>query len=169
MLKQLSRLSLFLLFCACSGAVSEPPFPIFLQEYPYQCGPVCLKMIMNHYGENIDLQTLETCSKMDTLEGTSLLGLTECAETLGYKSKGVKVSFEALVTEVPLPTIAHWDKNHFVVVYKVTPAKVWVADPALGKMEYDPAEFCTHWHRFNTDGVDQGVLLLLEKTGDEEQ
>lgn len=39
--------------------------------------------------------------------GASLLSSAEAAETMGFRSLGVKVSFEKLAQEVPLPCIVH--------------------------------------------------------------
>jgi ATP-binding cassette subfamily B protein len=38
---------------------------------------------------------------------------------MGFRSLGVQVDFETLAVEVPFPCIVHWNKNHFVVVYKI--------------------------------------------------
>jgi len=46
-----------------------------------------------------------------------MLGISEAAEAVGFRTMGVRVSFEKLATEAPLPCIVHWDQNHFVVVY----------------------------------------------------
>lgn len=54
---------------------------------------------------------------------------------------GLKVSFDNLVKEKPTPFIAHWNQVYFVVVYKITNEKVWVTDPAHGKVIYEKEEF----------------------------
>ncbi|MDR3272855.1 MAG: hypothetical protein LBT29_05195 [Flavobacteriaceae bacterium] len=36
-----------------------------------------------------------------------------------FKTLGVKINFKTLAEEVPLPCIVHWNKQHFVVVYKI--------------------------------------------------
>ena len=47
-----------------------------------------------------------------------MLGISTAAESIGFRSIGVHISFEQLV-EAPLPCIVHWKQNHFVVVYKI--------------------------------------------------
>jgi ATP-binding cassette subfamily B protein len=37
---------------------------------------------------------------------------------MGFKTIGAKLSFEKLI-QAPLPLIVHWDKQHFVVVYRI--------------------------------------------------
>ncbi len=83
------------------------------------CGPTCLRIIAAHYGRDIPIQTLRELS-YTSHEGTSLLGLSNAAEALGFHSAGVKLSWEQLCDEAPLPCIVHWNQKHFVVVYKIT-------------------------------------------------
>ena len=81
------------------------------------CGPTCLKMVAKHHGKTVDIQYLrDKC--MITREGVSLRGISRAAELMGFRSLGVKIDFEQLL-DAPLPCIAHWDQNHFVVVYDI--------------------------------------------------
>lgn len=79
------------------------------------------------------------------------------------------MSFDILVTEVPLPCIVHWNQNHFVVVYKIKKHKkgrytIYVADPGKGLVTYSKEEFCEHWISTRTNGEEKGIALLLEPT-----
>jgi len=73
-------------------------------------------------------------------EGVSLLGISEAAEGIGFKTIGVHISFEQLKEDSPLPCIVHWRQNHFVVVYAVAKHRsgttVCVADPIGGIDEF---------------------------------
>jgi ATP-binding cassette subfamily B protein len=60
-------------------------------------------------------------------DGVSLLGISEAAEAIGFRTVGVKIPFDKLTTEVPLPCIVHWDQNHFVVVYDVKSKNKWMS------------------------------------------
>jgi len=80
------------------------------------CGPTCLKIIAKNFGKVISIQELRKITET-TRAGSSLLGLSEAAEKLGFRSLGVKISLEKLL-EAPLPCILHWNKNHYVVLYK---------------------------------------------------
>ncbi len=51
-----------------------------------------------------------------------MLGIAEAAEAIGFRTMGIKLSFEKLATEAPMPCIVHWDQNHFVVVYALNRA-----------------------------------------------
>ena len=57
-----------------------------------------------------------------------MLGIAEAAEAIGFRSLGVKISFEKLADEAPLPCVVHWQQNHFVVVYAIKGAgSRWMA------------------------------------------
>ncbi|WP_109438666.1 cysteine peptidase family C39 domain-containing protein [Aquimarina sp. AU119] len=161
------KLLLFLLIITtllgCNNSVKNKDFPILLQETPVQCGPVCLKMISQYYGKDVEINELEKLSGMES-NGTSLLGLSEAAESIGLKNLGVKISFEQLVNEAPLPAIVHWNSNHYVVVYEVNLDSVSIADPAHGKIKYSKKEFCDGWLKGEMTTLTEGVALLLEKT-----
>jgi ATP-binding cassette subfamily B protein len=62
-----------------------------------------------------------------------------------------------------LPCIAHWNQNHFVVIYKIKKIKYLYADPAHGLLVYNKEEFLKSWV---SDAKDEGILLLLETTPD---
>jgi len=144
-----------------------PNFPHYHQPDAMDCGATCLRIIAKHYGKSYSLPELRTASHT-TREGASLLGLSEAAENLGFHTLSVKVDFDKLEQEAPLPCIAHWNQNHFVVVYKIKKNKVYVADPAHGLITYTKQEFLKQWVSdvAETNGVknEEGVLLLLEPT-----
>ena len=97
-------------------------FPHYTQLDEMDCGVTCLRMIAKHYGKSYSNQTLRERSFI-TRSGVSLLGLSEAAESIGFRTIGAKISFRQLVEDAPLPCILHWNQNHFVVLYKVKGAK----------------------------------------------
>ena len=99
-------------------------------------------------------------------EGISLKGISDISEAIGFRSLGVKLDFETLEKKVPLPAIAHWNQNHFVVVHKIKNGKVFIADPAYGHVTYKKEEFLKSWISNQHDGKEEGVLLLLEPSPD---
>jgi ATP-binding cassette subfamily B protein len=124
-------------------------------------------MIAKHYGKTYTVQQLrEMCAA--TREGVSMLGISDAAEKLGFKTLGVHVTFEKLMQDAPLPCIVHWKQEHFVVVYKITHSKhrttVYVADPGHGLIKFTEEEFCNSWISNRKDGKDEGIALLLEPT-----
>lgn len=145
-----------------SGVEEEENFPIILQKGDMDCGPVCLQMVCEYYGKNVDLDKLKRISKLDD-EGTSLFGLSEAADSVGLHNLGVELPYNDIV-EAPLPAIAYWEGNHFIVVYKVSKDSIWVADPAIGTVEYSKEEFCQSWSKLDSKDPNSGVLLLIETT-----
>lgn len=140
-------------------------FPFYKQPGAKDCGPTCLRIISRFYGKNIPLQQIRNLSET-TREGSSLLGLSEAAENLGFKSLGIQIDFKTLVEEVPLPCIVHWNKQHFVVVYKIDKTQtVYISDPSYGLITYTKEEFIKSWIGNNADeNTEEGVVLLLETT-----
>ena len=119
-------------------------FPFVKQPDAMDCGPACLKMIAGFYKINFSLETLRKKCFI-TREGVSFLGLSEAADSIGFRTIGVRVSFDILNENVPLPCIVHWRQKHFIVVYKIKKDKIWVADPAVGLITYTKEEFLKNW------------------------
>lgn len=139
-------------------------FPFYKQLDAMDCGPACLRMVAKFYGKNFTLQILRDRSFI-TRRGVSLLGISDAAESIGMRSMGIKISFERL-KKAPLPCIVHWKQEHFIVVYKIKKDKVFIANPAFGKVTCSVEEFLKGWVSTEKDGVGQGLCLLLEPTPD---
>ncbi|RXM49885.1 MULTISPECIES: peptidase domain-containing ABC transporter [unclassified Chryseobacterium] len=140
-------------------------FPFYKQPDTKDCGPTCLRIVSKYYGKSISLQQIRALSET-TREGSSLLGLSDAAENLGFRSLGVQVDFKTLVEEVPLPCIVHWNKNHFVVVYKTDKNnKIYISDPSYGLITYNQEEFIKAWIGENaSENTEEGIALILETT-----
>ena len=91
-------------------------FPHYTQLDQMDCGPTCLRMVAKHFGRSLSAQSLREKAQIGK-EGVSLLGIAEAAEAIGFRTMGIKLTFEKLASEAPLPCIVHWNQNHFVVVY----------------------------------------------------
>lgn len=96
-------------------------FPFFKQADYKDCGPTCLRMIAKHYGNDIPIQTLRDLTET-TRDGSSMMGLSDASEKIGFHSIGIQLSFRKL-SEIPLPSILHWNEEHFVVLYKIKKEK----------------------------------------------
>ena len=139
-------------------------FPFYRQPDHMDCGPTCLRMIAKYYGKNVTLGTLRELTET-TREGSSFQGLCDAAETMGFRTMAVQVSYQDLVAEAPLPCIAFWNQQHFVVVYKIKKDKIYVADPAHGLLVYNAKEFISCWIGKDAhENTEDGILLLLEAT-----
>lgn len=140
-------------------------FPFYQQLDAMDCGATCLRMIARYFGRFYSLEYLRELTYVGK-RGVSLLGISDAAEHIGLQSLAFKPSFERLVRDIPLPCIAHWNDDHFVVVYKVSKTHVWIADPAIGKFKLTKEEFLENWTSEEEEEEEQGtgVLLLLEPT-----
>ena len=166
-------------------------FPSFTQLDAMDCGPTSLRIVAQYYGRHYSLQNLrERCHL--TREGVSLLGISDAAESIGFRTTGVKITWEQLRDAALLPCIVHWNQQHFVVVYKIEKKRgkwrVYVSDPASGLLEYSEEQFLKAWIQIRelpdaadqSDGPDRdtrsgppassfrssgrGIALLLEPT-----
>lgn len=136
---------------------------LYRQHDIMDCGPTCLRMVANHYGRTFSLQELRKKSSINR-EGVSLMGISDAAEAIGFRTIGVKIPYEKLVTEVPLPCILHWNQNHFVVLYKAKKDHVWVADPIGHKVKLSKSDFIQSWASGEGHEKGFGIALLLEPT-----
>lgn len=127
------------------------------------CGATCLRMVARYFGRYYSLDYLRELTFMGK-QGVTLLGISDAAEHIGLQSLAVQTSFDRLSRDIPLPCIAHWKQEHFVVVYKTNNKFVWIADPMAGKFKLTREEFLQSWISTTEDGEDLGVLLLLETT-----
>lgn len=140
-------------------------FILYKQLDKMDCGPSCLRMIAKYYNRNYSLQTLrEKC--FITREGVSFLGISDAAESIGFRTKAVRISFEQLKNDIVFPAILHWNQNHFVVIFKIKRNKVYIADPNIGIIKYHFDEFKKHWLSNISDGKNHGLCLILEPSPD---
>lgn len=139
-------------------------FPFYKQPNQMDCGPTCLRMITKFYGRDISLLKLRNLIGTNK-QGSSMKGIADVAEKIGFRTLGVKISFELLAKEAPLPCIIYWEKKHFIVVYRIKKNKIYIADPAQGLIFLDKKEFIRRWINKNADeNTDEGIVLLLEAT-----
>ncbi|HQG78005.1 MAG TPA: peptidase domain-containing ABC transporter [Bacteroidales bacterium] len=138
-------------------------FPFTRQYDAMDCGPACLRMTAQYHKKNFSLAYLRKKCHI-TREGVSFLGLSEAADSIGFKTLGLKIPVDFLKEKAILPCIVHWRQNHFVVVYKITKNEIHVADPATGTVRYTFEEFEKHWAGTLIDGKKAGLALMLEPT-----
>lgn len=140
-------------------------FPHYIQYDAMDCGPTCLRMIARHYGKTYSLETLRERSFI-TREGVSMLGISDAAEFIGFRTSGVKITFEQLVNDVPFPCILHWNQNHFVVCVGIKKKRdgyrIKIADPASTIVTFKEEEFKKCWLSTKADGEEKGAALVLE-------
>jgi ATP-binding cassette, subfamily B, bacterial len=143
--------------------MSSKNFPFYKQHDAMDCGATCLRMIARHYGRFYSLENLRDMTHIGK-DGVALVDIADAAEKIGLNTLAAKISYERLVEGLPLPLIAHWRQQHFVVVYEVTASHVRVADPASGKIKLTKAEFLDGWASDTVSGEPTGIVLLMETT-----
>ncbi len=128
-------------------------YPFFAQQSSSDCGAACIVMVGRYWGKEFNINRLRELAHVSR-DGASLNGLTNAIEKLGFASRPVKATIDLLATQ-KLPAIAHWDGNHYIVVFEITPQHVIVCDPAIGQRKLTHAEFNEGW---------TGFCLLLQPT-----
>lgn len=123
-------------------------------------------MISEFYGKKFELEELREKSFISR-EGVSMLGISQAAEDIGFRTMIVKADIESLLSECPLPAILHWNQDHFIVLYRVRSRRLnkiefTIADPAYGMQKIDRGTFEMCW----LAGSAKGAALLLEPTAD---
>jgi len=135
-------------------------FPFYRQFDAMDCGPTCLKMMAAYYGRVYSLQYLRSACHISR-QGVTLADIIAAAEQLGFKTFSAELPFSVLAQKAPLPCILHWNKQHFVVLYRITSKKIFIADPALGRRStYTIEEFQRQWQI--GEGHTTGRALFLE-------
>ncbi len=136
-------------------------YPFIQQQSSSDCGATCLAMIGRYWGKPLGLNYLRNLAGVGR-SGASLKNLATAAESLGFQARPVRASLSRMA-EQNNPWIAHWQGDHYVVVYKVkgdaklseSGTRIMVADPAVGKRRLNPREFLAGW---------TGYALILDPT-----
>lgn len=70
-------------------------FPTYRQLDSMDCGSTCLRIVSKYYGKFYSAATMrERC--ITTREGVSLLGISDAAESIGFRTISVKLTFRQL-------------------------------------------------------------------------
>jgi len=81
-------------------------------------------MVAKYYGKSYSIQSLRNKAYI-TKSGVSMFGISEAAESIGFRTRGYRLTWEQLRDEVPLSCIVHWNQRHFVVVNRVKKRGAW--------------------------------------------
>lgn len=133
---------------------------IIYQREQEDCGVTCLAMVLNFYGFRVTPEAIKSCCP-NTKGGVSIYSLNRTAERIGFQTQAVRLNKEELtrLNEDLFPFLAHWNQEHFVVVYKATAQFVFVADPAMGRVKFKLHDFLEH---FIQSDENDGFALLLK-------
>ena len=90
------------------------------QHDQMDCGPACIGMVASIYNKKISLQFLKQLTFISK-EGVSLLSINEASKKIGFETFTSKLStIELIENKNTLPSILHWNQNHFVVLIKIS-------------------------------------------------
>lgn len=85
--------------------------------------------------------------------------MNEAAIAIGLKTICKRTNIETL-RKAPLPCILHWNKNHFVVLYKVKNDKFYIANPSKGFETCNIHEFQQYW--IDDDENQKGIAMFIK-------
>ena len=125
-----------------------------LQHSEEDCGAACIATVAKHYGRTFAISRVREAVGTGS-RGTSLLGLSRGAETLGFNARQVKASEQLLdsLHKISLPAIIHWKGYHWVVLHGQKGKKYVIADPGVGIRYLTREELLEGWGN--------GIMLLL--------
>ena len=118
-----------------------------LQQDQSDCGVACLLSIIQYYGGSNNLEKLRELSGT-TKQGTTLLGLYQAANTLGFTAQGNEADILAVIDHkepLILHVVIEERLQHYVVCYGYKDNKFIIGDPAKGITTYTKQELETIW------------------------
>src|ERR1700761_1072882 len=116
-------------------------FRFYRQRDSADCGPACLRMIARHYGKKVDSEFIKA-KTFATKDGVNLFDLSQTAKLLGFDALCAQLTLEKVIESDLGPAILFWNKNHFIVLFKIKVKKsgervFYIADPSVGKIAID--------------------------------
>lgn len=129
------------------------------QHDQMDCGPACIGMVASVYKKTYHLQYLKQLTFISK-EGVSLLSISDASKKIGFETFTSKLStIELIENKNTLPSILHWNQNHFVVLIKISKSILrkkyffHIADPAHGFIKLNQDKFEKAWLTDNNTGV----------------
>lgn len=117
-----------------------------LQHDQSDCGVACLLSLVQYYGGAHTLEELRSLSGT-TVQGTTLLGLYQAANSIGFEAEGNEADIEVLKA-YNAPLILHLtmgNLEHYVVCYGFEKGVFIIGDPAKGIIKLSPQELNSLW------------------------
>ena len=135
-----------------SGGVAK--VPVVMQLEALECGAACLTMVLAYYGKWVPLEQVRRDCGVSR-DGSNARNIMLAAKGYGLEASAYKAEPAALKEHGTFPCIIHWEFNHFIVLDGFRGGKVYLNDPARGKLSVTEEEF---------DRGFTGVFILMEPT-----
>ena len=123
--------------------------PEVIQTSAMDCGPACLKSLLEGFGVGVSYGRLREACQTD-VDGTSIDVLEDVANQLGLEAEQILVPLDHVFlpeTEA-LPALAVWRNPdgapHFVILWRVAFGRVMVMDPGSGRKWLTREEVSAH-------------------------
>ncbi len=118
-----------------------------LQHDQSDCGVACLVSLLQYYEGSGSIEKLRELSGT-TKQGTTLLGLYQTANKIGFTAEGNQADIQALI-EHEQPLILHVlienKLQHYVICYGYENDKFIIGDPGKGIVQYSKEELDEIW------------------------
>ena len=125
--------------------------PTVFQMEALECGAASLAMILAYHGLWVPLEKLrEVCGV--SRDGSKASNVLKAARRFGLTAKGFRKE-PATLHELPMPSVIHWNFNHFVVLERLDSDYAFINDPSVGRRKVGHEEF---------DAAFTGVVLAME-------
>lgn len=118
-----------------------------LQQDQSDCGVACLLSIIQYYEGTNSLEKLRELSGT-TKQGTTLLGLYQASNQLGFNSQGNEADIQAIIDHkepLILHVVIEERLQHYMVCYGFKNNKFIIGDPAKGIVELTKEELQKIW------------------------
>ena len=105
-----------------------------LQQDQSDCGVACLLSLIQYYEGSNDLEKLREISGT-TKQGTTLLGLYQAANQLGFTAQGNEADLQAIIDHkepLILHVVIEEHLQHYIICYGYKNNKFIIGDPAKG-------------------------------------
>ncbi|QDJ13772.1 hypothetical protein CEP45_07945 [Mergibacter septicus] len=117
--------------------------PMIFQNSAADCAISCVMMIANYYHKYITYERIKQIIP-NYKQGCSINDIIQLLEKLELTAFPFSLEQEE-VQQLNLPTILHWDHNHFVVLVAIKNKKYIIHDPDKGILKLNKSKFNQHF------------------------